>query len=101
MVHTPSLKKNNVMSYCSAIDQMQPGDRKSLHKNYHDHHYGFPIHDDNELFGRLILDGVELGDDFEKGEDVSQGLPQVQHQESGRLFGRGSQVTFGRRGNYT
>lgn len=49
------------MSYCSAIDQMQPGDRKLLHKNYHDRHYGFPIHDDNELFGRLIMEINQAG----------------------------------------
>ena len=49
------------MSYCSAIDQMQPGDRKSLHKNYHDNHYGFPVHDDNELFGRLIMEINQAG----------------------------------------
>lgn len=29
---------------------MESGDRKSLHKNYHDNHYGFPIHDDKEVF---------------------------------------------------
>jgi DNA-3-methyladenine glycosylase I len=34
---------------------------KSLHKNYHDNHYGFPIHDDNELFGRLILEINQAG----------------------------------------
>lgn len=49
------------MSYCSAIKQMQTGDRKTLHKNYHDNHYGFPIHDDNELFGRLILEINQAG----------------------------------------
>ena len=40
---------------------MQPGDRKTLHKNYHDNHYGFPIHDDNELFGRLVLEINQAG----------------------------------------
>jgi DNA-3-methyladenine glycosylase I len=35
--------------------------RRSLHKNYHDHHYGFPIHDDNELFGRLIMEINQAG----------------------------------------
>lgn len=40
---------------------MQSGDRKTLHKNYHDNHYGFPIHDDNELFGRLILEINQAG----------------------------------------
>jgi DNA-3-methyladenine glycosylase I len=34
---------------------------RSLHKNYHDHHYGFPIHDDNELFGRLIMEINQAG----------------------------------------
>jgi DNA-3-methyladenine glycosylase I len=48
------------MSYCSAIEFM-PDDRKALHKAYHDHHYGFPIHDDNELFGRLILEINQAG----------------------------------------
>lgn len=49
------------MSYCSAIPHMQPEERKALHKNYHDNHYGFPIHDDNELFGRLILEINQAG----------------------------------------
>lgn len=49
------------MSYCAAIETMQPGEKKLLHKNYHDKHYGFPIHDDNELFGRLILEINQAG----------------------------------------
>ncbi len=49
------------MSYCLAIDGMQPESRRELHKNYHDHHYGFPIHDDNELFGRLIMEINQAG----------------------------------------
>src|SRR3954464_9640957 len=48
------------MSYCSAIENMS-GDRKTLHKAYHDKLYGFPIHDDNELFGRLILEINQAG----------------------------------------
>jgi DNA-3-methyladenine glycosylase I len=36
-------------------------ERKALHKNYHDNHYGFPIHDDNELFGRLIMEINQAG----------------------------------------
>jgi DNA-3-methyladenine glycosylase I len=48
------------MSYCTAIESMT-GDRKELHKNYHDTHYGFPIHDDNELFGRLIMEINQAG----------------------------------------
>ncbi|UOU96965.1 DNA-3-methyladenine glycosylase I [Chryseobacterium daecheongense] len=49
------------MSYCLAIERMQPESRKELHKNYHDHHYGFPIHNDNELFGRLIMEINQAG----------------------------------------
>jgi DNA-3-methyladenine glycosylase I len=48
------------MSYCSAIENMQP-DKKTLHKAYHDKLYGFPIHDDNELFCRLILEINQAG----------------------------------------
>ena len=48
------------MSYCSAIELMV-ADKKALHKAYHDHLYGFPIHDDNELFCRLILEINQAG----------------------------------------
>ena len=49
------------MSYCFHIASMQPEERKALHQNYHDNHYGFPIHDDNELFGRLIMEINQAG----------------------------------------
>lgn len=48
------------MSYCTAITHM-PEDRKALHKAYHDFQYGFPIHDDNELFCRLVLEINQAG----------------------------------------
>ena len=48
------------MSYCFHIDTL-PEPRRSLHKNYHDNLYGFPIHDDNELFGRLIMEINQAG----------------------------------------
>ena len=37
------------------------GDKKTLHKAYHDKLYGFPIHDDNELFCRLVLEINQAG----------------------------------------
>ncbi|MEZ4799171.1 MAG: DNA-3-methyladenine glycosylase I [Flavobacteriales bacterium] len=46
--------------YCGALDRMKPED-KALHKKYHDYHYGFPIPDDDELFGRLILEINQAG----------------------------------------
>lgn len=49
------------MSYCSYIESLQEGERKKLHKDYHDNHYGFPLKDDNELFGRLILEINQAG----------------------------------------
>lgn len=48
------------MSYCSAIETMS-GAKKDLHKTYHDQYYGFPIHDDNELFGRLLMEINQAG----------------------------------------
>lgn len=48
------------MSYCSVIERMS-GDKQALHKNYHDNHYGFPIHNDDELFGRLIMEINQAG----------------------------------------
>ncbi|MFD1142483.1 DNA-3-methyladenine glycosylase I [Larkinella insperata] len=48
------------MSYCRIIETMT-ADRKALHKAYHDQHYGFPIHDDNELFARLVLEINQAG----------------------------------------
>ena len=48
------------MSYCSAIENMSE-DRKALHKAYHDKLYGFPIHNDNELFCRLMLEINQAG----------------------------------------
>lgn len=48
------------MSYCNYIPTMAEP-RRSLHKNYHDNHYGFPIHNDNELFGRLIMEINQAG----------------------------------------
>lgn len=48
------------MSYCSAIENMLE-EKKALHKAYHDNLYGFPIHDDNELFCRLVLEINQAG----------------------------------------
>lgn len=60
------------MSYCSAIEFMSE-DRKALHKAYHDHKYGFPIHEDNELFCRLVMEINQAGLSWEtilKKEDT-------------------------------
>lgn len=46
------------MSYCTFCEHL-PVD--NLHKIYHDTAYGFPIDDDNELFGRFILEINQAG----------------------------------------
>jgi DNA-3-methyladenine glycosylase I len=46
------------MSYC-VFCQTQP--ENSLHRIYHDTQYGFPLDDDNALFGRLILEINQAG----------------------------------------
>ena len=48
------------MSYCSYLNNMS-GPQKDLHKAYHDKQYGFPIHNDDELFARLILEINQAG----------------------------------------
>lgn len=48
------------MSYCTAIERM-PEAKKAIHKAYHDLQYGFPINNDDELFGRLILEINQAG----------------------------------------
>lgn len=48
------------MSYCKSIPTI-PEPRRQWHKVYHDKHYGFPIHDDNELFGRFLMEINQAG----------------------------------------
>jgi len=46
------------MSYCKYCKLEST---HSVHKEYHDFHYGFPIIDDDALFGRLILEINQAG----------------------------------------
>lgn len=46
------------MSYCEFTKDL---DESHPHRIYHDNHYGFPIEEDNELFGRLILEINQAG----------------------------------------
>lgn len=45
-------------SYCEFVWNAAPG---NVHIHYHDHEYGFPIQDDNELFARLVLEINQAG----------------------------------------
>lgn len=46
------------MSYCTFCRDLE---NSNVNKVYHDNFYGFPIIDDNELFGRLILEINQAG----------------------------------------
>jgi len=46
------------MSYCQAVAKMEAD---NVHRHYHDKEYGFPIFDDDALFGRLILEINQAG----------------------------------------
>ena len=45
-------------TYCDAVLRMEAD---NVHVKYHDHEYGFPIADDDELFARLILEINQAG----------------------------------------
>ncbi len=46
------------MSYCT-FSQNEP--ESSVHRHYHSNQYGFPVREDSELFGRLILEINQAG----------------------------------------
>lgn len=46
------------MNYCEFVADKAAD---NVHRHYHDHLYGFPLDDDNELFGRLILEINQAG----------------------------------------
>ena len=48
------------MTYCDFANSLPP-DTDDPNKHYHDHQYGFPVGDDNALFGRLILEINQAG----------------------------------------
>lgn len=45
--------------YCKYVSTIK--DENDVDKHYHDNHYGVPIKDDNELFGRLIMEINQAG----------------------------------------
>jgi DNA-3-methyladenine glycosylase I len=45
-------------SYCETV---RAGELSEVHQHYHDNDYGFPIHDDNRLFERLVLEINQAG----------------------------------------
>lgn len=49
------------MSYCTFVNNLRTDHPDNVHVIYHDHDYGFPITDDDKLFGRLILEINQAG----------------------------------------
>jgi DNA-3-methyladenine glycosylase I len=49
-----------IMTYCEYLNTIS-GENLSLHKEYHDNHYGFPIDNDDELFERLMFEINQAG----------------------------------------
>lgn len=47
-----------IKSYCTYVETL---DKNNVHKLYHDNEYGFPLHNDNELFARLVLEINQAG----------------------------------------
>jgi DNA-3-methyladenine glycosylase I len=45
-------------SYCETV---RAGELSKVHEHYHDHDYGFPLHDDNLLFERFVLEINQAG----------------------------------------
>ena len=50
--------KNFLNSYCEYASKL---DKSNPHRIYHDTQYGFPVKNDNELFGRLVLEINQAG----------------------------------------
>lgn len=48
------------MSYCDYVKKLS-ADAIKFHQSYHDNQYGFPIHSDDELFCRLVLEINQAG----------------------------------------
>ncbi|MET0394638.1 MAG: DNA-3-methyladenine glycosylase I [Chitinophagaceae bacterium] len=45
-------------TYC---DYVQNAGKDTVHRHYHDQEYGFPLHSDDELFARLVLEINQAG----------------------------------------
>lgn len=63
-------------SYCEAVES---GNLHPVHKEYHDNEYGFPIHDDNALFARLVLELNQAGLSWETILKKKEGFYKAYH----------------------
>ena len=47
-----------IKTYCDYVAKLSDD---NVHKQYHDHEYGFPLQNDNELFARMVLEINQAG----------------------------------------
>jgi DNA-3-methyladenine glycosylase I len=47
-----------IKNYCDYVKKLTAD---NVHKHYHDNEYGFPLHSDDELFARLVLEINQAG----------------------------------------
>jgi DNA-3-methyladenine glycosylase I len=52
------MEVQEIKSYCDYVKQLSDD---NVHKQYHDSEYGFPLHNDDELFARLVLEINQAG----------------------------------------
>lgn len=64
------------MSYCDYIKDLPD---TNVHRVYHDHHYGFPIENDNELFERLVLEINQAGLSWDTILKKQEGFKKAYH----------------------
>jgi len=64
-------------TYCDVVAIME---KDNVHKIYHDTAYGYPIHDDNELFERLILEINQAGLSWTTILNKQQNFKKAYHQ---------------------
>ncbi|HEU0226187.1 MAG TPA: DNA-3-methyladenine glycosylase I, partial [Arachidicoccus soli] len=83
------------MSYCTFVQSITQ-EKDLIHKNYHDNHYGFPIEEDDELFGRLIMEINQAGLSWTTILNKEQNFRKAYHQFSIKKVARYGEKDFER-----
>src|SRR5438045_9239227 len=47
-----------IKTYCDYVKTLA---KDNVHRHHHDHEYGVPLHNDNELFAKLVLEINQAG----------------------------------------
>ncbi len=57
-IQIKNMEPSVIKTYCSFVMTLE---KNNVHKHYHDHEYGFPLHSDDEFFARLVLEINQAG----------------------------------------